>query len=284
MLTLAALVLLGAPQGARATLILESTQTDFTFATVGVNPVHSVEFIDNNPIAPGTIVGPGQPFANPDGTTNFALIGTDDNPALHTLGIGSVGTPSQVGNFLVTASLSTSATPTGQLISGATSVLNNQAGTHTNIVRVGDTNFTTPGGIVNTENIISGAFSILGSTSRPSTSDSIAITHYLDPNNNPLGGTDHPGAINIYSRTFTVGATGPRSYSDDVISGPFAAGSPYSLTAGFNVTLAHNNQLTARSNEIDVLPTPEPGTMAAILTGLPLLGIAFRRARRNPSA
>src|SRR4051794_32734904 len=102
MLALAVALLLIAPSGARATLILEATQADFTFATapVGGAAVHTVEFVDNNPIPVGTVVGAGQPTANPDGTTNLAVIGKDENLATGALGIGS-SVPSQVGNFSV---------------------------------------------------------------------------------------------------------------------------------------------------------------------------------------
>jgi len=275
----AGLLFLCAPQGARATLMLEVTQD--TPISGGIS---DIIFVDNNfGVTPGST-------GDPDGDGDVDIIGNDENPATGAIGIGS-SVPQQVGAFLVTANVDTSASPTGQLISGATAVLNNSSTTHSQTIKVGDTNYSNPGGTVSTFNAVTSSFSHPvppGTTPLPpSNSDSIVITNFLDPANKQFGGTpDHPGANTIFGPVTFTPASGHTVFSQDVITGPFNAGSLYSLTELFTVTLAAGDQLTSRSDEIRVTATavPEPASFALVLSGLPLVGLAaWRRSRRKLS-
>jgi len=201
----------------------------------------------------------------------------------------------QVGNFLVSGSVASSNSPgataggfsVASIQTSSFSVVNNdQTGaTHSQYIRVGDTDFTQPTGTVQWSYVVGGTISGTGS-----------VTNWAwDVTNNqqlggtgasPFGtnnpGTNSPGAITLvaglpYSSFPASGLTGTTN----------VGAGPYAKTLEFDVTLAAGSALIQRSNllsNVNTTAVPEPGSMALAFSGLSVLGLVGWRRRGRKSA
>lgn len=276
----AGIALLAAPQSARATLILESTQPGFNFnPTPGGPTVSSILFADNNAFgSPGTIIT----FLG-----RTVLLGADNDPTLGSLtiaGPGGAGTPLQVGAFQVTGSASQSnspGTPTNPVVESLTTtslnVVNNSGATATQQVVVSDTNFAA---LVGGTMASTAAGTILGT-------GSVAVTT-TDSSSNALGaGTTinpTPGGTTIFGFNGTTFTTG--TYSQNVtVPIPFTA--TMSKSIEFDLTLGAGASLSSRTNGITnigaaaVPGVPEPTTLISAVLGLGFMGGATWMRRRK---
>lgn len=110
------------------------------------------------------------------------------------------------------------------------------------------------------------AFAVLGFGSDPFTHSSFALT-----NTRAWVGNDGSTSAQVFSSTFTLDA------SDEylVLISPCDASASTTLPCGGNITL---DSLGATS------PTPEPGTLVLLATGLLVFGFGLRRRFASPSA
>jgi len=280
-LAVAGFVLLAAPQSARATLILESTQADFDFG----GGVHSVLFVDENAFgAPGSVIT----FLG-----RSVLLGADQNlgvvgSLVLSSSVGGVAQPIQVGNFSVTGSASQSNSPglpgavtTETLTSTSLNVVNTSGETHSQQVVVSDNNFAA---LLNGQMTSTAGGDIHDSTGQTSTTaGSVAVTT-VDNGANALGGgtSINPGVSPLlfgFNGTVFTGlfaaADGPRAI-------PFVATMGKSIE--FDLTLTSGASLNGRTNQVTNtgVPVPEPATVVMALGAVPFLGVgAWRRLRRN---
>lgn len=117
----------------------------------------------------------------------------------------------------------------------------------------------------------------------------ITATWYADQSNGLSTVTGPVGSAPVLSLagsqldgTFSfTSTTGSTSWNHSTtVAYPGGLSTPFSMTLSFQLSLVPNGVMTNRSQALEALPSPEPGTMAMALLAAPLLGLAYRRRRR----
>jgi len=213
-----------------------------------------------------------------DGGTNF-LVPTSGSLT----GSGVTTATFNVGGTIFTVT-GTSNAPLGvqpAQISQVQVALNNTTGTSAAfnlVVAVSDTNFTTPSGPTTLTSSLSGAIAA-GAVSSTGTTNFQSV---IDYNNNlfgglPIGGVASGNTFSTGVQNFTI-----TSSFNNTVAAATTATIPFALSNEFHVsslTLGAGAQYTLTGTT--TLAVPEPATMVAALTGLPLLGIGAWARRRK---
>lgn len=190
---------------------------------------------------------------------------------------GTYGSPPIVfGDFTVNqlgASSNSPGTPTlSKELSSTVDLTNNSSASHTLTIMVTDVGFTAPNNgfpIVYRSNFSPTV--AVGGTGQTGT-----FQGYVDPNNAPFGTTttSGPQPLDLSSvGAFSSSATGSFTNS----------GGTYSVSSKTTLVFAGNGDINY-STSIILSPTPEPGTMAMAVAGLPLVGLVTWLRRRRTAA
>jgi hypothetical protein len=184
------------------------------------------------------------------------------------------------GDFTVTvlssASNSPGSPPEAFLLSSNTSVVNNAAGPRTLYIDIGSTDFASPAGSTHMH-------SSAGTTTTTSGAGQSTWT-FQSWANNDNGQFSHAG--------FTGGSqvldisTGGSSDNDSIEVDFLTLTDPYSLVQRYEITLAAGGRINfSTQTQIHGGPfhpvVPEPATVLAALTGLPVLGGLWLRRRKE---
>jgi hypothetical protein len=207
-------------------------------------------------------------------------IGTDVNPAVGILALGSTTTPIIVNGLQVFGSTSTSNAPgasLSQLASQSLQVINTTGTAHTVILQISDNGFTLPPSPLTAFATASGTFSPVEGTGNTGVDAATARARaWVDTTNTLFG-------MSTLVQDFTAGpAANPPllSYSNSQSLGNIAYVGAYAFTLELAFTLPNNTQLNGRSDVIQaVSASPEPATIVTALMGLPVLGGYWWRRR-----
>ena len=196
----------------------------------------------------------------------------DVDPTLGTLALGDTTTPINVGGLLVLGSVHTASFGAGlNLLDSSSLEVTNPTGAPISAsVSVGATDFVGP---------VTEAFTTGSGTWVGANGSNILLTWYNDPAN--AQGAEAPGdRPGLLLDSFAYLAVGPLdSFSHS--GGPFPVADPaaFSMTLGFDFTLAAGGALLSRG-QAELKPVaPEPLTLTLLAMGLGGLAIKRRRER-----
>jgi hypothetical protein len=150
-------------------------------------------------------------------------------------------------------------------------IVNQSGATNTLKILNGDTGFTSPTGATG-----SLESSISASASGQNTGTATVVWSSFFDNTNAQFGTQQGIPGEPVTLTIAPGKTKSSDLTGSV--GPVTA--PYSLTESASITLAAGDKTTDLSG-VTTLTVPVPAGIALVLSGMPVLGLGWWRARRN---
>jgi hypothetical protein len=205
-----------------------------------------------------------------------ALSGGTFTPVAGTMTIsGLVISPSgTTGGFKVNTTVTDSNSPGSSVATidfSSLSIKNQSGASGTLSVLNGDTGFTSPTGAKGTleSSISASAAAANGSNA------TVKWASFIDTTNAQFG-TQQGIAGEPVTLTIAHGGT----KSSDLFGSVTPTPTPYSMTEQLSITLANGDSLTDLSG-VTNLTVPVPAGIALVLSGMPVLGLGWLRARRN---
>jgi hypothetical protein len=180
-----------------------------------------------------------------------------------------------LGNFTITGSASSNSPGTAslsKLLSNTLSIMNNDTGTHSILLAYGAQDFSSP---VTPPPILVNSH-IGGSVVTGSSDNTLAFQSYIDQGN----GLGHFGIPGTYTTGSQVVNATTGSFQNDAVATISPLSATFSISQQLSITLGGGSEINTADNTT-LSPVPVPATLALCLSGLPVLGLGWVRARRN---